>query len=98
MTDRTISQPAAIIGMACRYAGAPDLRAFWDLLVSGRESVGNYAPGRTAELDAFYGAAGSELGAPSQRGGFIDNIDQFDADFFGISPREAELMDPQQRL
>ena len=31
-------------------------------------------------------------------GGFLDRIDEFDADFFGISPREAERLDPQQRL
>ncbi|WP_442947729.1 beta-ketoacyl synthase N-terminal-like domain-containing protein [Nostoc sp.] len=31
-------------------------------------------------------------------GGFIDKIDEFDAQFFGISPREAVCIDPQQRL
>ena len=31
-------------------------------------------------------------------GGYLDRIDEFDADFFGISPREALSMDPQQRL
>ena len=31
-------------------------------------------------------------------GGFLDHIDEFDAEFFGISPREAERLDPQQRL
>ena len=32
------------------------------------------------------------------RGGFLKNIDQFDAAAFHIAPREARVIDPQQRL
>jgi acyl transferase domain-containing protein/acyl carrier protein len=96
--EQPATEPVAIVGMGCRYASAPDLGAFWDLLASGRDGVVPYPAGRTPELDRFYRAAGGDLGPASQRGGFLDNIDGFDADFFRVSPREAELMDPQQRL
>ncbi|HET9206060.1 MAG TPA: type I polyketide synthase, partial [Burkholderiaceae bacterium] len=34
----------------------------------------------------------------TRQGGFLRQIDAFDAGYFGILPREAERMDPQQRL
>lgn len=84
-------EPIAIVGMACRFPGGPGLAAFWQLLVNGRDAVG--------ELPSDRLAAGAEAGpALSRRGGFLDGIGDFDAAFFEISPREAERMDPQQRL
>jgi len=46
--------------------------------------------------------AGDDLTGPSRdgkwRGGFLSDIDRFDAALFRVSPVEAERMDPQQRL
>ena len=38
-------EPIAIVGMACRFPGAPDLDAFWQLLVEGRNAVTEGVPG-----------------------------------------------------
>jgi 3-oxoacyl-(acyl-carrier-protein) synthase/NAD(P)-dependent dehydrogenase (short-subunit alcohol dehydrogenase family)/acyl carrier protein len=87
--DRKASEPVAVIGMGCRFPGAPDLAGFWELLRNGRDAIVELPadrPGRTAG------------GTPPPRGGYLSGIDGFDPAFFGISPREAESLDPQQRL
>jgi acyl transferase domain-containing protein len=86
----------AIVGMACRFPGAPDLAAYWDLLLAGREGVGPVPPSRWDP--ATVPVAAEAARAALRQGGFIDHVDAFDAAFFGISPREALLVDPQHRL
>ncbi|HET9895077.1 MAG TPA: type I polyketide synthase [Streptosporangiaceae bacterium] len=88
----------AIIGMACRFPMAPSPGAFWRLLRSGGDAVTDAPAGRRAD-NVFYDPGSRPDGAATtHRGGFLDQIDGFDADFFGISPREARELDPQQRL
>ncbi len=84
--------PIAVVGMACRFPGAPDLTAFWELLSQGKDAITRTPPGR-------WDAALPGLEAEAVHwGGFLPSVDLFDADFFGISPREAEKIDPQQRM
>ncbi|WP_333740791.1 beta-ketoacyl synthase N-terminal-like domain-containing protein, partial [Streptomyces sp. IBSBF 2806] len=80
----------AVIGMAGRLPGAPDLDAFWRRLSAGDDLVGPVPPDR-ADLLADPATAGL-------RGGFLADVADFDAAFFRISPAEARLMDPQHRL
>src|SRR5258708_33531073 len=75
----------AVIGLACRLPGAPDVAAFWRLLREGDDATTERPEGRRDE-------------ASLRRGGYLDHVDRFDAAFFGIAPREAAAMDPQQRL
>ncbi len=92
-------EPIAIVGMGCRFPGGsntPD--AFWDLLQAGKDAVGR-VPTERWDADAYYDADPYAPGKVYTReAGFLDRIDQFDAQFFGISAREAASLDPQQRL
>ena len=98
-----ISQPKpesiAIIGLACRFpGGANDLETFWQLLHDGVDAI-TEVPSDRWDADAFYDPDPDTPGKTYVKwGGFLDQVDRFDARFFGISPREAVSMDPQQRL
>ena len=94
--DRDFSDGIAIVGMACRFPGAPDLPAFWRHLNSGSDAVTDERR-ETGPWSDFVDNLPTQY-APYGKAGFVDGIDLFDARFFGISPIEARLMDPQQRM
>ena len=98
-SPESVHEPIAVIGMSCRFPGADDPDAFWQLLQSGVDAVVK-VPAERWDLGAFYKAGPEPQPGKmsSQWGGFVDQVDQFDASFFAISPREATRMDPQQRL
>ncbi|MEG4811617.1 type I polyketide synthase [Microcoleus sp. F8-D3] len=91
-------EPIAIIGMSCRFPGAKDTESFWQLLSNGVDAI-QEVPANRWKIDACYDANPDAPGKMSSRyGGFLSEVDKFDAHFFGISPREAMSLDPQQRL
>ena len=92
-------EPIAIVGMGCRLPGGADSPAqLWELLRAGRNAVGP-VPADRWDVNEYYDADPAAPGKLYARhGGFLANVDGFDAHFFGISPREAQKMDPQQRL
>ncbi|MFF2751493.1 type I polyketide synthase [Kitasatospora sp. NPDC058048] len=90
-------QPVAIVGIDCRFPGAPDPAAYWDLLMRSGDGVGR-VPEQRWNADDFYSPEGAEGHSNTTSGGFITDPDAFDHEFFAISPREAAAMDPQQRL
>jgi acyl transferase domain-containing protein/NADPH:quinone reductase-like Zn-dependent oxidoreductase/acyl carrier protein/SAM-dependent methyltransferase len=90
--------PIALVGLACRFPGADDVAEFWSLLKTGKDAVTEIPEDRW-DVDAHYDPDPAKPGKMYTRaGGFIANIDKFDAGFFGISPREARRIDPQHRL
>lgn len=88
----------AIIGMACRFPKAPDLESYWELLQSGGEAIVEIPETRWDWASYFDEEPGKAGKTYSRWGGYIEDVDLFDARFFNVSPKEATLMDPQQRL
>lgn len=82
--------PIAVIGIGCRFPKANNPEEFWQLLHQGIDAITEVPPSRwdPDSLAKNY----------SRWGGFLADIEKFDADFFHISPREAERIDPQHRL
>jgi acyl transferase domain-containing protein/acyl carrier protein len=92
------AEPIAIVGLACRFPGAPDTEAFWRLLLDGVDAISE-VPAERWNIERLFSADPTAPGKMSTRwGGFLSDVDRFDPQFFGISPREAEHMDPQQRI
>ena len=94
--QRSTDDRIAIIGVAGRFAGAPDVASFWDMILAGRS-------GRVEVTAADLQAAGEDpalLQDPDYVAAAfpLDQAEDFDAAFFGFTPREVELMDPQQRI
>ena len=92
------AEPVAIIGMACRFPGAPDLSSFWRLLEAGGNAITESTPGSGVGRVGEIFAGGAVPSEACRFGAFVDDIELFDAGFFRISPVEAQLLDPQQRM
>src|SRR6516162_7830628 len=94
MTDGSI----AVVGASCRFPGADNIEAFWQLLASGGDAVSRVGDERWSTR-FYYHPNRSEPGKSyTWAAGLISGVDLFEPSFFGISPREAAQMDPQQRL
>ncbi|OQX16393.1 MAG: hypothetical protein BWK73_04140 [Thiothrix lacustris] len=94
------ADPIAVIGIGCRFpGGVNNPEQYWQLLTEGRNAVVEMASTGRWDTEKYYDPNPETPGKMTVRhGGFLDNVDQFDAQFFGISPREAAVLDPQQRL
>ncbi|WKD49183.1 beta-ketoacyl synthase N-terminal-like domain-containing protein [Microbulbifer spongiae] len=85
-------QTIAVVGVACQLPGGiNNPQQFWKVLQGEQCVIGEYPKSRGLWLNA-------EQYPGTQWGGFIEDVDRFDAAFFRISPVEAVTMDPQQRL
>lgn len=88
----------AIIGMSGHFpGGATDLDLFWDNLINQTDCITAIPSDRQAFVREQKSQKASSSNTFPNWGGFLHDIDTFDAEFFGISPLEANSMDPQQR-
>ncbi|NOK63893.1 MAG: hypothetical protein GFH27_549391n22 [Chloroflexi bacterium AL-W] len=98
MTDaiELTGREIAIVGMACRFPGARNLAAFWEILRDGREAITFFSE----EMLRATGIPPEDYQSSHyiRAGTYIDDQDCFDAPFFGLTAREAALLDPQHRL
>ena len=95
----SLEDAIAVIGVACRFPGdVQNKEDYWKLLCEGKSGIVE-VPSERWSSEVFYDGDEDAVGKMySKHGGFIPNIDTFDAAFFDTPPRVADVMDPQQRL
>ena len=86
----------AIVGMAGRFPGAPDLDAFWRNLAAGVELIARLSDDELAARGVEPHIRQHPRFVPAAPE--LADIDLFDAGYFAYAPREAEVMDPQHRI
>jgi acyl transferase domain-containing protein len=98
--SRANGRDIAIIGIDGKFPGAESVEDLWEVLKAGKDCITeipqerwDYRKYRSYEEYCRWGAI--EF---CHCGGFIDDVDKFDAAFFNIQPLHADCMDPQQRL
>jgi 8-amino-7-oxononanoate synthase len=88
----------AIVGLGCRFAGAPDPSSYWQLAREGRSAF-SVVPRDRFDIDAYYDENKRAVDKAYCRvGAFVDDVRSFPALWLGIPPRRVEVMDPQHRL
>ena len=88
LSRRVVDEPIAVVGMACRLPGAPDLGAYWRLLTHGEDVTGEI-PSERWQVGAVFDV---ERGVPGKTyarwGAFVSEVASFDAAHFVCVPRK----------
>ncbi|WP_405789790.1 SDR family NAD(P)-dependent oxidoreductase [Streptomyces sp. NBC_01367] len=86
--DTAAAEDMAVIGLALALPGAPDPERLWSLLAGSGEEI---RPAPAHRWGPYTGGHEPDVG------GFLDNVEEFDARFFDFFPKQAEVLDPQAR-
>lgn len=93
------SNDIAIIGMSMNFPGASNANEFWRVLEEGKHCIRTYPERRVKDAADYVQSIRSEMQETQWiKGGYLDQIDEFDYSFFGLTPRTAQFMDPNQRM
>ncbi|MEU5397691.1 beta-ketoacyl synthase N-terminal-like domain-containing protein [Streptomyces sp. NPDC005963] len=87
----------AVIGMACRLPGAPDVATFWRNLLAGHLAIEEVPPERW-EASRFHRSTPGPGHTVGKWGGFVRGIEEFDPGHFGLTDDQARHLDPTIRL
>lgn len=97
MSSKPPCEPIAIVGMACIYPGAPNLKRYWENIVNGVDAITDVPEQRWAKV--YYDPDSSEVDRfYCKRGGFVDDYVEFDPLKYGVMPKAARSADPDQLL
>ncbi|MGN9894490.1 AMP-binding protein [Micromonospora sp. L31] len=86
----------AVVGLAGRFPGAPDLATFWWNLCAGVDSIHDHSDAELAALGIGPGLRADPRHV--RAAGRLDGVADFDAEFFAMGEQEAARTDPQHRL
>ncbi len=88
----------AIIGMGCRFAGASDLSAYFENILSAKDCTREVPPDRWNARTFCDPDSRANDRVPTSRGGYLDSPVRFEAAEHGIMPRTIEGGEPEQFL
>lgn len=88
----------AIVGMACRFPGAPDLARFWANILDGLDATSDVPPDRWDPSIFFDPESTDNDRVSCKRGGYLDTPIPFDAAAHGIMPLTVAGGEPEQFL
>ena len=87
----------AIIGMACVFPKAPDLRAYWENILGSVDAIGDPPPG--SGTDRVYDPAANDNDRLyTKRGGYLGDAVRFDPLEHGVMPRSVDGSEPEHFL
>jgi acyl transferase domain-containing protein/SAM-dependent methyltransferase len=91
-------QQIAVIGMGCDFPKAPTLEMYWQNLKEARNCIREVPASRWDSSRLYVPADQWSLGkALAKWGGFLDQVDQFDAAYFNIPEEDAPYLNPMIR-